>query len=63
MTPPGRPYPDVPPQPSFPELERAVIERWMAERTFQHSIDDRPAGDGGSNDATAGSVRVVDPLD
>ena len=40
-----KPYPDVDPQPSFPEIERAVIERWTAERTFQRSVEDRPAGE------------------
>ncbi len=34
-------YPDVEPHPSFPALERAVIERWDADKTFQRSIEQR----------------------
>ena len=30
-----KPYPDVDPQPSFPEIERRVLARWDANRTFQ----------------------------
>ncbi|MEZ5962306.1 MAG: isoleucine--tRNA ligase [Planctomycetota bacterium] len=45
-----KPYPDVAPQPSFPELEESVLARWQAENTFQRSIDNRPAGEEGSNE-------------
>ena len=38
-------YPDVEPQPSFPALERAVIERWDAEKTFERSIEQRAGAD------------------
>ena len=38
-------YPDVEPQPSFPRLERAVIERWDAEKTFERSIEQRAGAD------------------
>lgn len=34
-------YPDVEPNPSFPDLERAVIQRWEADRTFERSIEQR----------------------
>ena len=34
-------YPDVEQQPSFPALERAIIERWDAEKTFERSIEQR----------------------
>ncbi len=34
-------YPDVEPNPSFPELERSVIERWEKESTFERSIAQR----------------------
>lgn len=34
-------YPDVEPNPSFPDLERAVIQRWEADKTFERSIDQR----------------------
>ncbi len=39
-----RPYPDVPAQPSFPELEERVHARWREERSFQRSVEQRPAG-------------------
>jgi isoleucyl-tRNA synthetase len=38
-------YPDVEQQPSFPALERAVIERWDAEKTFERSIEQRADAD------------------
>ena len=38
-------YPEVEPNPSFPALERAVIERWEAEKTFERSISQREDGD------------------
>ncbi len=37
-------YPDVPSQPSFPEVEERVLDRWKAARTFERSVDARPAG-------------------
>ncbi|MDT7647029.1 MAG: isoleucyl-tRNA synthetase, partial [Pseudonocardiales bacterium] len=40
----------VPPQPSFPVLERTVLARWEADRTFQASVDARPAGENGANE-------------
>ena len=43
-------YPDVEAQPNFPELERRVLEFWRREGIFQASIDQRPAGRGGSNE-------------
>ena len=39
MTTPAKPYPDVDPQPSFPALERAILERWQREGTFEASVD------------------------
>jgi isoleucyl-tRNA synthetase len=44
------PVGSVPPQPAFPELEQAVLARWEADRTFQASVDARPAGEHGSNE-------------
>ena len=41
LRPMSRRYPDVEPSPSFPALEREVIERWRADGTFQASIDQR----------------------
>lgn len=34
-------YPDVEPNPSFPDLERAVIQRWEADKTFERSVNQR----------------------
>jgi isoleucyl-tRNA synthetase len=38
-------YPNVQPQPSFPDLEREVLARWEAEHSFQASIDRREGAD------------------
>jgi isoleucyl-tRNA synthetase len=43
-------YPTEPSQPNLPEVERAVLDRWHREHTFQRSIDQRPAGDNGDNE-------------
>jgi isoleucyl-tRNA synthetase len=40
--PPSDPYPDVERVPSFPDIERSVIEFWEADDTFQQSIERRP---------------------
>ncbi len=40
----------VPAQPSFPELERAVLDYWSADQTFKATVDARPAGDNGANE-------------
>lgn len=40
----GQPYPDVPTRPDYPAVERAILERWNTDDTFQASIDNRPAG-------------------
>ncbi|QRP48779.1 isoleucine--tRNA ligase [Amycolatopsis sp. FDAARGOS 1241] len=40
----------VPAQPSFPALEQRVLEYWETDRTFQASIDARPAGENGDNE-------------
>ncbi|WP_028925720.1 isoleucine--tRNA ligase [Pseudonocardia acaciae] len=45
----GTPEP-VPSQPSFPELERAVLRGWEADKTFAASVDARPAGENGANE-------------
>ena len=47
---PSRRYPAVPAHPSFPALEREVLDFWAADRTFQASVDGRPAGDDGGNE-------------
>ncbi len=43
-------YPEVDPQPNFPALEQAILERWDAEDTFQRSIDQRDSGTNGANE-------------
>jgi isoleucyl-tRNA synthetase len=40
----------VPARPSFPELEKKVLEYWEADGTFEASIEQRPAGENGSNE-------------
>jgi isoleucyl-tRNA synthetase len=40
----------VSPQPSFPVLERAVLDYWEADRTFPASVAARPAGENGGNE-------------
>ena len=40
----------VPAQPSFPAMECATLAWWDANRTFQASVDQRPAGENGSNE-------------
>ncbi|MEQ7123181.1 isoleucine--tRNA ligase [Actinopolymorpha sp. B11F2] len=40
----------LPATPSFPELEREVLEYWEADKTFQASIDQRDPGPNGSNE-------------
>ena len=43
-------YPTVEPQPDLPACERAVLERWRRDDTFQQSIDARDAGQDGDNE-------------
>lgn len=38
-----RPYPKVPSRADLPALERRILERWIADRTFEASVDQRPA--------------------
>src|ERR1700761_8278938 len=40
----------VPSQPSFPPRETPVLDYWSTDRTFQASIDARPAGENGANE-------------
>jgi len=40
----------VPPSPSFPDLEREVLRYWEQDGTFQASVEQRPAGENGSNE-------------
>ncbi len=43
-------YPTVDAQPDLPAIERAVLERWERDGTFQQSIDMRDAGSDGDNE-------------
>lgn len=45
-----RSYPAVPAHPSFPALEREVLDAWDADGTFVASVEARPAGENGSNE-------------
>ena len=40
----------VPASPDLPAVERAVLEHWAADETFEASVDERPAGENGSNE-------------
>ena len=47
----GRPYPEVEPNPSFPGIEKDILEFWRRERIFERSVEERPAArDGASNE-------------
>ncbi len=43
-------YPTVPAHPEFPALEREVLDFWRKDDTFVASIEQRPAGENGSNE-------------
>ncbi len=43
-------YPAVDAHPSFPAAEREVLDFWAADDTFRTSVDQRPAGENGSNE-------------
>ncbi|MBL7256073.1 isoleucine--tRNA ligase [Paractinoplanes lichenicola] len=40
----------VPASPDLPAVERAVLEHWAADKTFEASVEQRPAGTNGSNE-------------
>ncbi|HET8684522.1 MAG TPA: class I tRNA ligase family protein, partial [Micromonosporaceae bacterium] len=40
----------VPASPHLPEIERRVLEHWAADRTFDSSVQARPAGENGENE-------------
>jgi isoleucyl-tRNA synthetase len=40
----------VPASPDLPAVERAVLDHWAADKTFEASIAQRPAGDDGDNE-------------
>ena len=43
-------YPEVDPQPNFPQLEEKILQGWEADNTFQASIDQRDPGTNGDNE-------------
>lgn len=43
-------YPEVDPQPNFPQLEEKILQGWDADNAFQASIDQRDAGTSGDNE-------------
>ncbi|GAG28985.1 unnamed protein product, partial [marine sediment metagenome] len=45
-----KPYPDVPQQPNFPEIERRILDGWRRDGTFERSVEGRPAGEAGENE-------------
>jgi isoleucyl-tRNA synthetase len=40
----------VPASPDLPAVERGVLEHWAADKTFEASVDQRPAGENGGNE-------------
>ncbi|SDT67877.1 isoleucine--tRNA ligase [Actinoplanes derwentensis] len=40
----------VPASPDLPAVERAVLDHWAADKTFEASVEQRPAGENGSNE-------------
>ena len=47
---PGPTSPSVAASPDLPAMEREVLAYWRADGTFQASVDQRPAGEKGSNE-------------
>lgn len=40
----------VPASPDLPPLEQRVLDHWAADKTFEASVEQRPAGDNGANE-------------
>ncbi|GAA4962290.1 isoleucine--tRNA ligase [Actinoplanes utahensis] len=40
----------VPASPDLPAVERAVLDHWAADKTFEASVERRPAGENGANE-------------
>ncbi|MDI6098295.1 isoleucine--tRNA ligase [Actinoplanes sp. NEAU-A12] len=40
----------VPASPDLPAVERAVLDHWAADKTFEASVEQRPAGENGANE-------------
>ena len=43
----------VPASPDLPEVERAVLDYWSQDATFEASVEQREAGTGGTNEREA----------
>ena len=43
-------YPDVEAQPHFPDVEKRILARWSELDVFRRTVEERPAGDAGSNE-------------
>ena len=43
-------YPAVEAQPSFPAIESEVLATWTSDRSFERSVEARPAGATGDNE-------------
>src|SRR5437879_10913185 len=43
---PDLPYPEVEQQPSFPTIEREILDFWARDRTFEASVEQHPEGPG-----------------
>ncbi|MCY3578768.1 MAG: isoleucine--tRNA ligase, partial [bacterium] len=50
MSEPSAHYPVVDPKPSFPDIEKKVLDSWANDATFARSVEERPAGDNGHNE-------------
>lgn len=50
MSPTAKPYPEVAPQPNFPEIEQRILRYWQEQQLFQRSVDGRPTGEHGANE-------------
>ncbi|MDQ7902906.1 isoleucine--tRNA ligase [Phytohabitans sp. ZYX-F-186] len=54
MYPKTDPTAGVPASPDLPAVERRVLDHWAADKTFQASVDARPAASGGNKENGAG---------
>ena len=43
-------YPEIQPKASFPEIEEQILDFWKTRKTFEKSVENRPAGDKGKNE-------------
>jgi isoleucyl-tRNA synthetase len=50
MSYPKNAQPGVAASPDLPEVERRVLDYWQSDKTFEASVENRPAGENGSNE-------------